>query len=183
MPSDLRQHPQVTQTFRRIGVLLAGLLVLGFSPLGFLSIGGVGQAITLLHVPMILAATLEGPFAAALLGAVFGLIAGEKFPVPGIALGFHVTARLLSGLAAALMFQTLRHSSRRDSQLTVASVGAVVAGTVTNTLMMVLLVLLLTGASPQELLSVALLHGIVELMVALVVVVPLTIVLLGRGRR
>jgi uncharacterized membrane protein len=169
----------VAQTFSRIAVLLAALLVLGLSPLGFIAISGLGQAITLLHIPMILAATLEGPFAAALAGGVFGLIAGLKFPMPGVALGFHVMARVLAGLAAALTFQMLRASSRRDSSITIASVGAVVAGTVANTLIMTLLVLLLTGASPEELVSVAVLHGVVELMMAMVVVVPLTIALVG----
>lgn len=172
----------MAQTFSRIGVLLAALLVLGLSPLGFITVSGLGRAITLLHIPMILAATLEGPFAAALMGAVFGLIAGIQYPIPGVALGFHVMARLLSGLAAALAFQALSASSRRDSRITIASTGAVVAGTVANTLIMSLLVLLLTGASPEELLSVAVLHGIVELMMALVVVVPLTIALVG-GRK
>jgi uncharacterized membrane protein len=164
---------------QRIAVLLAALLVLGLSPLGFIGVTGLGHAITMLHIPMILAATLEGPFAAALMGAVFGLIAGLKFPVPGMALGFHVMARVLAGLAAALTFQALRSSSRRDSKITIASCGAVVAGTLANTLIMTLLVLLLTGASPEELLSVAILHGVVELMMAMVVVVPLTIALLG----
>jgi uncharacterized membrane protein len=173
----------VAQTFSRIAVLLAALLVLGLSPLGFIPISGPGHAITLLHVPMILGATLEGPFAAAVLGGAFGLIAGFKFPVPGVALGFHVMARVLAGLAAALTFQVLRASSRRDSSLTIASAGAVVAGTLTNTMIMTLLVLLLTGASPEELLSVAILHGVMELMMAMVVVVPLTIALVGGGGR
>ena len=170
----------MAQTFSRIAVLLAALLVLGLSPLGFLNVTGLGQAITLLHIPMILAATLEGPFAAAVLGAAFGLIAGLKFHVQGVALGFHIMARLLAGLAAALTFQTLRRSSRADSSLTIASTGAVVAGTVANTLIMTLLVLLLTGASPEELLSVAILHGVLELAMALAVVVPVTIALKGR---
>lgn len=169
----------MNETLSRIAVLFAVLLVLGLSPLGFLKVTGAGHAITLLHIPMLLAATLEGPFAAALLGAGFGLIAGWKFPVPGVMLGFHVLARVLAGLAAALTFQALRSSSRRDSQITIASCGAAVAGTATNTLIMTLLVLLLTGLSPEELLSVAILHGVVEVMVAMVVVVPLTIALKG----
>jgi uncharacterized membrane protein len=158
---------------------MAVLLVLGLSPLGFVKMQGLGGAITLLHIPVILAATLEGPFAAAVLGATFGLIAGWKFPVHGMALGFHVIARVLAGLAAALTFQTLRQSSRRDSSLTIASTGAAVAGTVANTLIMTLLVLLLTGAPPEELISIAILHGIVELVMAVVIVVPLTIALVG----
>jgi uncharacterized membrane protein len=169
----------VAETFSRIAALLAVLLVLGLSPLGFLEINGSGQAITLLHIPMILAGTLEGPFAGALLGGVFGLLAGLKFPVHGMALGFQVMARILAGLTAALTFQTLRQSSRRDSRITIASSGAVLAGTVANTLIMTLLVLLLTGASPEELISVALLHGILELMMAFLIVVPVTIILVG----
>ena len=169
----------MNQTLSRIGVLLAALLVLGLSPLGFINISGPGKAITLLHIPMLLAATLEGPFAAALLGAAFGLIAGLKFPVAGVALGFHVVGRLIAGLAAALTFQVVGQSSWRDSKITMGSIAAVLAGTLVNTLIMTLLILLLGGASPEELLSVAIIHGIAEVMVALAVVVPITIALLG----
>ncbi len=169
----------MTQALSRVGILLAAMLVLGFSPLGFINISGAGKAITLLHIPMLLAATLEGPLAAAFLGAVFGLIAGFHYPVPGIALGFHVMARLLAGLAAALTYQAIGQSSWRDSRITLGSSAAVLAGTLANTLIMTLLVLLLGGASPEELLSVAIIHGIVEVVVAMLVVVPISIVLLG----
>lgn len=155
------------------------MLVLGLSPLGFFKMGDLGGAITMLHIPMILAATLEGPLAASFLGMVFGLIAGLKFPLPEVALGFHVLARTLAGLSAAITFQVLRRSSRRDSRLTVASTGAAIAGTLTNTLIMTLLILLLTGAPPEELLSIAIIHGLIELLAALVIVVPFSIAILG----
>ena len=162
----------------RTAVLLAALLVLGFSPLGFITVPGIGKAITLLHIPMILAATLEGPLAAALLGVAFGLVANYQFPeFPG--LGFQVLVRVLAGLAAGLTFQALCRASNRDSRVTVASLGAVVAGTGASTLIMTLLALLMTSASPAELLSVAILHGIVEFVMALVIVVPTTIALGG----
>lgn len=170
-------YGDVPQTFTRTAILLAALLVLGLSPLGFIDVPGIGRALTLLHIPMILAATLEGPLAAALLGAVFGLITGLKFPFPG--LGFHILTRILAGLAAALTYQALRRTSRQGSRVTLASAGAVAAGTLTNTLIMTLLVLLLGGTAPEELIVVAILHGTVEFVLALVVVVPTTVALRG----
>lgn len=169
----------MAQTISRIGILLAALLVLGISPLGFFHMSDLGGAITTLHIPVILAATLEGPLAAAFLGAMFGLIAGIEYPLAGVALGFHVFARLLAGLAAAITFQILNTSSRQGKRITIASAGAALVGTLANTLIMTLLILLLTGASPEELLSIAIIHGIVELLAAEVIVVPLTIALVG----
>lgn len=179
MTSPSANALRVPQSLTRTAILLAALLVLGLSPLGFIEVPGIGRAITLLHIPMILAATLEGPLAAAILGAVFGLITGIKFPFP--ALPFHVLARVLAGLAAALTYQALRRTSRQGSRITLASAGAVAVGTLTNTLIMTLLVLLLGATDPEELILVAVLHGTVEFALALVVVVPTTIALEGRA--
>lgn len=159
----------------RILCLMAIVLILGLSPLGFLPVSGAGGAITLLHIPVILAGTLEGPAAAALLGALFGLIAGYKFPVPH--LFFHILVRVLAGLAAGLTFQTLRSSSADGSQVTIASAGAALAGTFTNTAGMSFVALLTGMVAPESLLTIVLLHGTLELVAAVLVVVPSTIAL------
>lgn len=155
--------------------LLAIVLILGLSPLGFITVPGPGAAITLVHIPVILAGTLEGPLTAGLLGAVFGLIAGVKFP--SINMFFHILVRILVGFAAGLAFMTLRSSSSDGSQVTVASAGAAVIGTFTNTGVMSFIALL-TGAIPAEsLLTIVIMHGAIELFAALLVVVPSTIAL------
>ena len=161
----------------RTGILFLSLLVLGLSPLGFIAVGGAGQAITLLHLPMLLAATLEGPIAGGLLGLAFGLIAGYHYPVP--ALEFHVVVRAIAGVTTGFTYMALNNSSRRGSQVTIASAGAATAGTVVNTTLMTLVVLLTTSFAPEALFSVAIIHGMVELCLALAFTVPLT-VLLGR---
>lgn len=128
-----------------------------------------------MHIPVILAGTLEGPLAAGMLGAVFGLIAGFQFTV--IPMFFHILVRILTGFAAGLTFQSLRSSSSDGSQVTYAAAGAAGIGTFTNTAVMSFIALL-TGAIPAEsLLTIVLLHGAIELFAALVVVVPSTIAL------
>lgn len=159
----------------RTGILFLSLLVLGLSPLGFIVVGGAGQAITLLHLPMILAATLEGPIAGGLLGIAFGFIAGFHYAVPE--LEFHVLVRVIAGVTTGFTYMALNNTSRRGSQVTIASAGAATAGTLVNTSLMTLVVLLTTSLSPQELFSVAIIHGIVELFLALIVTVPLTVLL------
>lgn len=159
----------------RTACLLAILVILGISGLGSIPVSGPGVAITLMHIPVILAGTLEGPLTAGLLGAVWGLIAGFQAPV--INLFFHILVRVLTGFAAGLTFQTLRSSSSDGSQVTLASAGAAAIGTFTNTGVMCFIALLLGVIPPESLLGIALLHGTIELFAALVVVVPSTIAL------
>lgn len=151
------------------------LLILGLSPLGFIRVPGPGAFITLAHIPVILAGTLEGPLTAGLLGAVFGLIAGFKAPV--INMFFHILVRILMGFAAGLAFLTLRSSSSDGSQVTLASAGATAIGVFTNTAGMSFIALL-TGTIPAEsLMTIVIMHGAIELFAALVVVIPSTIAL------
>ena len=153
-------------------------IILGLSPLGFVTVPGFGGAITFLHLPMILAATLESPLAAALVGACFGIIAGLKYPNPPLL--FHVIARVAAGITAGITFQTIAHSASEGSKITVASAVTAVVAAASNTLYMCLAVLLLNMAQLEELFSVAVVHGAIEIAVALIITTPLTIILRGK---
>ena len=48
----------VVKSLVNTALLLAATLILGLSPLGFLTVPGLGKAITVMHIPVILAATL-----------------------------------------------------------------------------------------------------------------------------
>ena len=60
-----------TRTLTTLGILTAIILVMTFTPLGY--INTLGLEITLLHIPVILGAALTGPVGGMVLGAVFGL--------------------------------------------------------------------------------------------------------------
>ena len=158
---------------------MAATVVLGLSPLGFATVPGLGGAITLLHLPMILAATLESPLAAGLVGATFGIVAGFKFDTPPFA--FHVAVRVAAGITAGIAFQAISHAANEGSKVTVASAVTAVVGSASNTVYMCFAVLFLGLAEPSALLSVAVVHGAIELALALIVTTPLTILLKGNS--
>jgi uncharacterized membrane protein len=62
-----------TYRFVLVAILAAIILVMGFTPLGYLNLGPI--AITLLMIPVAIGAIVAGPAAGALLGLVFGLTA------------------------------------------------------------------------------------------------------------
>lgn len=173
----LKPRTYVDSAIRTILLVLATILM-GLSPLGFVSVPGFGGAITFLHLPMILAATLESPLAAALVGATFGLVAW--WMVPTLPLPFHIGARVLAGLTAGLTFQAISSAASEGSKLTVASAVTAVVGTAANTLFMSMAVLFLGLSDIETLLSVALVHGGIEVAAALLFIPPLTIALKGR---
>ena len=59
-----------TRTLTTLGILTAIILVMTFTPLGYIKT--MGLEITLLHIPVILGAALTGPTGGMVLGAVFG---------------------------------------------------------------------------------------------------------------
>lgn len=154
---------------------MAATVVLGLSPLGFVQVPGLGEAITFLHIPMILAATLEGPLAAGVVGLVFGVIAGYRFPIQPMP--FHIVGRVLAGLLAGLTFKTISDTADEGSRVTRASVATAVIGTGANTFFMCLFALHLGLSTPAALLSLALIHGAIEIVSALVVTTPVTLAL------
>ena len=165
------------QSAVRTLILLLATVVLGLSPLGFVQVPSSGGYITFLHLPMLLAATLESPLAAAVVGAAFGLVAGSRYEM--IPLPYHVVPRVVAGLVAGLTFKIVGESVEHGTRLTKASAAAATLGTVANTILMCSVALLLGKAQAGELLSVAIVHGAFELAAALLVVVPITIALGG----
>lgn len=171
------------QSAVRTLILLSATIALGLSPLGFVQVPGFGGAITFLHLPMILAATLESPLAAGIVGAGFGIMAGLRFDKPDMPpMAFHIVSRVLAGVAAGLTFRLFTRNADDGSKLTKASAAAAIVGTATNTLLMCTCALMLGLAQPGQLFSVAFVHGAFEMAAALLVVVPVTIALGGSRR-
>lgn len=59
------------RTMTTLGIFAAIILVMAFTPLGYIKT--LGLSITLLHIPVIVGGAFTGPVGGAVLGAVFGL--------------------------------------------------------------------------------------------------------------
>lgn len=103
------------RTLTTLGILTAIILVMAFTPLGY--IRTLGLSVTLIHIPVIVGAIITGPVGGAILGAVFGLTSFfqcfgmEKFgttlfsmnPVGTFVLC--MIPRILLGVLAALLYR------------------------------------------------------------------------------
>lgn len=122
-----------TLNTRRIvvaGVLGAVAIALGATGLGFIPVPNTTQNATIMHVPAIVGAVLEGPIVGVLAGGIFGIFSwlqatSPLFANPIIA----VVPRLLIGLVSWLVYRALRPVNQD-----VAAAVAGVAGTLTNSI-------------------------------------------------
>ena len=62
---------QKTRRLVQLAILVAIMLILAFTPLGYLKVGAI--EITFMTIPVVIGAILLGPPAGAFLGGVFGL--------------------------------------------------------------------------------------------------------------
>lgn len=101
-----------------LGILIAILLLMAFTPVGYLRIGTM--TITFLTVPVVVGAIVLGPYAGGILGLVFGLTSFYQCfgmdPMGAALLSisplrtflFTVVPRLLMGLFVGIIFQLFR---------------------------------------------------------------------------
>ena len=125
-------------------ILAAIVLLMAFTPLGYLRVGPV--SITFLVIPVVIGGMTLGPVRGGFLGAVFGATSfaqcfmGDPFGAALVALSPLATAvacfvpRILIGVVAGVLFPALLKVSRSH---VLAFVGTAVAGTLTNTILFV----------------------------------------------
>ncbi len=133
----------ITRKIAVAGVLSAVTIVLGLTRLGFLPWFG-GGSITIMHVPPIIAAILEGPLVGAIVGALFGLFSllqAAAAPNGPIDVAFtnpliSILPRLLIGPAAYLVYRLVRGRAEKLlwRELSGVLVGSL-AGSLTNTVL------------------------------------------------
>jgi uncharacterized membrane protein len=119
------------------GAMGAIAIFLGASHLGFIP-WVTGVALTIMHVPVIIAAVLEGPVVGLIVGALFGifsLIQAAVAPTGPVDVAFinplvSVLPRLLIGPAAWLAYRAIHKASEPA-----ALVAAGIAGSLTNTVL------------------------------------------------
>ncbi len=152
------------------GVLSAIAILLGVTRLGFIPVPNISGNATILHVPAIIGAVMEGPLVGALVGGIFGVFSFLQATNPLFANPLvSVLPRPFIGLAAYFAYAALRkHES-------VGTAAAAVAGTLTNT------VLVLAAAVWTDLLDPALIPGIVPQAIAEVVIAVILTLAVVRG--
>lgn len=151
------------------GLLGAITVVMGSSSLGFIPIpfSPAGRA-TIMHIPVILAAIIEGPVIGMIVGLIFGLFsflqqASPMFADPLIA----ILPRIMIGLFSYLVFKPLANLGKEN----IGAVLAAIVGTLTNT-GLVLSLAVLRGFLPSwyVALTVVVTHGLAEVVVAAILV-------------
>ncbi len=181
-------------TLTQMGLLTGLMIVMSFTPLGYLSIGLIYA--TTMHVPVILGACLLGPKKGAILGGLFGITSVVRAtlaptitsfvftPFYSLNPAFHgswvsllvaILPRICIGVVAGFVFQWLMRW--RKSQ-TLALLAAGILGSLTNTIGVMGMIYLLFGeqyaAAVGEqvdlllvaIMSVVCINGIPEAMIA-----------------
>jgi uncharacterized membrane protein len=149
--------PESTNRTRKIvitGVMGAVAIVLGATRIGFIPWVS-GASLTIMHVPVIIGAILEGPVVGAVIGFIFGLfslIRAATSPTSPVDVFFtnpliSILPRMIIGITTWLVYRAFR-----EKWLTVAVITSSVVGSLTNTVL-VLGALGAVGAFPWTLIG------------------------------
>lgn len=180
-----------------IALLGAISVVLSSTPLGYIPLGIL--QITLMHIPVIIAAIIEGPMAGMIVGLIFGvssIVTGLSTPLAPVFINplVSVFPRVLIGLVSAYVYKGLSRVQRleetvhkgltkKDKVLRACAVPlAAAAGTATNTVGVLGMIYLV--AAPQFthingitmenlgkiLIGVAATNGVAEVIAAVVII-------------
>lgn len=172
-------------------ILTAIILLMAFTPLGYLRVGPV--SITFLVIPVVIGGMMLGPIWGGFLGAVFGATSfaqcfmGDPFGAALVAISPLATAvtcfipRILIGVVAGLLFKALWKVSKTS---TISFVGTAVAGTLTNTVFFIGMVIgffrnsYFGGAGVGSIIAIFFsLNMVLELVVGIIVSAALSVAL------
>jgi uncharacterized membrane protein len=139
MQGDSRIQTQTTKstfTTRRLvmtGMLGAISILLGATRLGAIPVPNLSGDATIMHVPVIIGAVLEGPIVGVLVGAIFGIFSFlQTSPVPFFKDPLvSIVPRLFIGVTAYYAYYLFRNKPY------VAMAAAAIVGTLTNTVLVV----------------------------------------------
>jgi uncharacterized membrane protein len=102
-----------TRKLTTFAMLAAISIILGFTPLGIIPIPPVGA--TIMHIPVIITAILEGPVLGALMGLVFGIISFVNAIMKPTVLSFaamnplvSIVPRMLIGIVAYYAYDLIK---------------------------------------------------------------------------
>ena len=145
------------------GIMSAIAIFLGVTRLGFITWFS-GASLTIMHVPVIIGAVLEGPVVGLVIGLIFGVSSMIQAAVapggPADALFTNplisVLPRLFIGPVAWLVWKSLKN---------ISAVGLVVAGalgSLTNTILVLTMIAMVANFPPAQLLPIVVANGLPE---------------------
>ena len=178
-----------TGQITKIGMLSAITIVLGMSPWGFIQLP-IAKA-TIMHIPVIIGAILEGPLVGAMIGLIFGLFSMLKniiSPTSILSFAFinpmvSVLPRILIAITTYYVYSSI---SKKNNSILGVAVGTVV-GSMTNTIGVLAMIYFLYIQRVAEvknitinggiklLYVIASTNGVAEAIVATVLVVPIVL--------
>ncbi len=144
---------QKTRRLVQMAILIAIMLVLAFTPLGYLKVGAI--EITFMTIPVVIGAILLGPAAGAFLGGVFGLTSFiQCFGMSAFGaalLGINpfltflvcMVPRILMGYLAGVIFRVIY---RHDKTKILSFAASSLSGALLNTILFVGMLMLSSWA-------------------------------------
>lgn len=181
-----------TRKMAIVGMLGAISMVLGMTPLGLIPVGPVNA--TIMHIPVIIGAILEGPAIGAAVGLIFGIFSLMKAIMQPTPISFvfwnpivSILPRIMIGIVSFYSY-TFLLKVIKNKIIATGIAGAL--GTITNTVGVLGTIYLIYGARFVEtlggdvsqvgkfIMGIGISHGIPEALVAVVVV---TAVVRGLG--
>ncbi|TDX59127.1 ECF transporter S component [Orenia marismortui] len=151
-----------------IGILGAISLLLGSTPLGFIPVPTPAGSATIMHIPVIIGAIMEGPVVGGFVGLIFGLFSflrggAALFSDPVIA----ILPRILIGIFSAYSYKMVKN------RIGGAGIAAIV-GTLTNTVGVLSLAVVKKYLPNWETaLTIAITHGLAEVVLAVLITVAI----------
>lgn len=161
-------------------IVIAGLLGAVAILLGATRLGFIGPfppfllvSATIMHIPAIIGGVLEGPIVGMIIGLIFGVFSWLQAPTeqPPVNLWFSnplvsILPRLFIGITAAYAYRALRET---NEILALGIAGAI--GTLTNTVLVIGMIIVLGYAPALVIIPDVLPQAIAEIIVAVIIVV------------
>ncbi len=159
------------------GVLGAVAIFLGWTHLGFIP-WIAGAALTIMHVPVIIGAVLEGPWVGTAIGLIFGLFSllqATPAPTGTVDVWFQnpvisVLPRLFIGIVAWLGYKALKNVNEP-----LALIVAGILGTLTNTVLVLGAIGLFRHLPWEALPAIAVSNGLPEAALAAILTVAVVV--------
>jgi len=161
MKTDSTANRWQARTLTVSGLLGALSIILGMTPLGFIPVPTAAGHATIMHIPVILGAVLEGPKVGALTGLIFGLYSFLRASIPMFADPIVAIApRVLIGIVAYVVYRITRSEAL-----------AAALGTFPNTAGVMVLAVVRGYLPKAAAWAIVVTHGIPEIIVAVVITV------------
>lgn len=116
-----------------VGILGSISIILGMTPLGFIPVGPTRA--TIMHIPVIIGAILEGPVVGGIVGLIFGLFSvfqavTNPTPVSFVFLNplVSIVPRILIGITSFYVYKALNNLGNRRTIVVLNTIWIVIAG-------------------------------------------------------